>query len=70
MNKKTAYRPLNDLVKQVDERSPLSTRVKKETKNFLARESKARKVKISALAAAILDDYAQNCPDKDGGKNA
>lgn len=69
MIKKKTYKPLGELVKQIDERAPLSTRVKKETKAFLNRESKSRKVKVSSIAAAILDDYVQNCPDKDGGSN-
>lgn len=55
--KKAAYKSLDQLVGDTDERVPLSTRVKKETKAFLEREAKARKLTVSTLSAAILDDY-------------
>lgn len=56
--KKTPYKSLDQLVGGSDERVPLSTRVKKETKEFLEREAKARKLTVSMLSAAILDDYS------------
>jgi hypothetical protein len=55
--KQTAYKSLDQLVGDADERVPLSTRVKKETKVFLEREAKTRKLTVSTLSAAILDDY-------------
>jgi hypothetical protein len=58
--KKTPYKSLDQLVGGAEERVPLSTRVKKETKEFLEREAKARKLTVSTLSAAILDDYSQS----------
>lgn len=58
--KKTPYKSLDQLVGGSEERVPLSTRVKKETKAFLDREAKARKLTVSTLSAAILDDYSQS----------
>lgn len=58
--KKTPYKSLDQLVGGAEERVPLSTRVKKETKDFLEREAKARKLTVSTLSAAILDDYSQS----------
>ena len=52
------YRSLDELVHESNDRVPLSTRVKSETKRLLGAEAKKRKVKTSAIAAAILDDYA------------
>lgn len=51
------YKSIDELVKSEDERTPLSTRVKVETKELLEKEAKSRKVTVSTLAAAILDDY-------------
>lgn len=65
--KKSAYKSLDQLVGENDERVPLSTRVKKDTKIFLAKEAKTRKLTVSTLSAAILDDYVQNLkPEKRG----
>lgn len=58
--KKTPYKSLDQLVGGAEERVPLSTRVKKETKEFLEREAKSRKLTVSTLSAAILDDYSQS----------
>ncbi len=58
--KKTPYKSLDQLVGGSEERVPLSTRVKKETKAFLDREAKARRLTVSTLSAAILDDYSQS----------
>ncbi|HRK08755.1 MAG TPA: hypothetical protein PLZ57_13370 [Pseudobdellovibrionaceae bacterium] len=57
--KKTPYKSLDQLVGGPDERVPLSTRVKKETKGYLDREAKARGLTVSTLSAAILDDYCK-----------
>jgi hypothetical protein len=57
--KKTHYKSLDQLVGGPDERVPLSTRVKKETKVYLDREAKARGLTVSTLSAAILDDYCK-----------
>lgn len=65
--KKTAYKSLDQLVGDSDERVPLSTRVKKDTKVFLDKEAKARKVTVSTLSAAILDDYIQNLKQEKRG---
>ena len=58
--KKTPYKSLDQLVGGSEERVPLSTRVKKETKAFLDREAKSRRLTVSTLSAAILDDYSQS----------
>ena len=58
--KKTPYKSLDQLVGGSEERVPLSTRVKKETKSFLDREAKSRRLTVSTLSAAILDDYSQS----------
>ncbi len=55
---KANYKTPNELIGDVDERLPLSTRVKKETKAALAKAAKDQNRKVGALAAAILDDYA------------
>lgn len=57
--KKTSYKSLDQLVGGPDERVPLSTRVKKDTKTFLNREAKVRNLTVSTLSAAILDDYCK-----------
>lgn len=57
--KKTTYKSLDQLVGGPDERVPLSTRVKKETKVYLDREAKVRGLTVSTLSAAILDDYCK-----------
>lgn len=57
--KKTPYKSLDQLVGGPDERVPLSTRVKKDTKSFLNREAKVRNLTVSTLSAAILDDYCK-----------
>ncbi|MBL7555897.1 MAG: hypothetical protein IT288_06685 [Bdellovibrionales bacterium] len=57
--KKTPYKSLDQLVGGPDERVPLSTRVKKDTKTFLNREAKVRNLTVSTLSAAILDDYCK-----------
>lgn len=57
--KKTTYKSLDQLVGGPDERVPLSTRVKKDTKAYLDREAKTRGLTVSTLSAAILDDYCQ-----------
>lgn len=57
--KKTSYKSLDLLVGGPDERVPLSTRVKKETKTYLNREAKSRGLTVSMLSAAILDDYCK-----------
>ena len=56
--KKDNYKSLDELVKDSDERTPLSTRVKVETKTLFDGEAKRRKLTVSTLAAAVLDDYA------------
>lgn len=53
------YKSLDQLVGSPEERVPLSTRVKKDTKIYLGREAKVRGLTISTLSAAILDDYCQ-----------
>ena len=40
-------------------RTPLSTRVKSDTKRVLAQAAKTAKTTVSDLSAAILDDYAE-----------
>ncbi len=57
MKKKSSMGSLDDIAPKAEDRVPLSTRVKKETKQFLKSESKNRKIKLSALTAAILDQY-------------
>jgi hypothetical protein len=57
--KKTPYKSLDQLVGGPDERVPLSTRVKEDTKTFLNREAKVRNLTVSTLSAAILDDYCK-----------
>ncbi len=66
--KKASYKSLDQLVGDANERVPLSTRVKKETKLFLEKEAKARKVTVSTLSAAILDDYSQSFQQPKRGK--
>lgn len=60
MKKKTVFSSLDEIAPKAEDRVPLSTRVKKETKAFLTRQSKNRKIKLSALTAAILDQYASD----------
>ena len=48
---------LDQIAPVAEDRVPLSTRVKSETKSFLIKEAKNRKIKVSALAAAILDSF-------------
>lgn len=57
MKKNQRFSSLDDIAPKAEDRVPLSTRVKKETKAFLLKESKNRKIKLSALTAAILDGY-------------
>ncbi|WP_413612910.1 hypothetical protein [Bdellovibrio sp. HCB-110] len=57
--KKNIYKSLDQLVGGAEERVPLSTRVRKDTKVYLNREAKARGLTVSTLSAAILDDYCQ-----------
>ena len=59
MKKKTVFSSLDDIAPKAEDRVPLSTRVKKETRKFLNDEAKARKIKLSALTAAILDQYVE-----------
>lgn len=56
---KVTYKLPFELVGESDERSPLSTRVKKDTKTILTKAAKTQNKKVGALAAAILDDYAK-----------
>ena len=55
---KVSYKSPGELVGDSEERSPLSTRVKKDTKAILTKAAKEQNRKVGALAAAILDDYA------------
>lgn len=66
--KKTPHKSLDEILVENDERVSLSTRVKKNTKTFLDNEAKARNLTISALAAAILDDYAKSFQSKEKGR--
>lgn len=50
---------IDDLLFDVEKKVPLSTRVKEETKNILESESNKKNTNVSALAAAILDQYAK-----------
>lgn len=59
MKKKSLFSPLDDIAPKAEDRVPLSTRVKKETRTFLASQAKQRKIKLSALSAAILDQYVE-----------
>lgn len=55
--KKDGYKSLDDLVGNESTKVPLSTRVKPTTKSYLEAEAKKRKLTVSKLASAILDDY-------------
>ncbi|MES3036981.1 MAG: hypothetical protein V4736_03660 [Bdellovibrionota bacterium] len=55
---KVKYKSPDELIGDNEERSPLSTRVKKNTKAILTKAAKEQNRKVGALAAAILDDYA------------
>jgi len=55
---KVNYKSPDELIGDTEERSPLSTRVKKHTKAVLTKAAKEQNRKVAALAAAILDDYA------------
>lgn len=60
MKRKSNYSSLDQIAPKVEDRVPLSTRVKKDTKKFLEKEAEKRDIKISALTAAILDNYVSN----------
>jgi len=60
MKKKSTYSSLDQILPKNEDRVPLSTRVKTETKDFLEKEAKARKIKVSSLTAAILDSFVSN----------
>lgn len=55
---KANYKTPDELVSDKEERQPLSTRVKAETKAILTKAAKEQNRKVGALASAILDDYA------------
>lgn len=57
MRSKTLKKPLDLIAPIHADRVPLSTRVKKETKVFLSKAAKNRKIKLSSLTAAILDGF-------------
>lgn len=65
--KKSQYKSLDQLLGKNAERVSLSTRVKKDTKAFLDKEAKSRHLTVSALAAAILDDYIETFQSKNKG---
>jgi len=57
MSKVKNFVSLDQIAPVAEDRTPLSTRVKKQTKSFLAKEAKERKITVSTLAAAILDSF-------------
>ena len=57
MSKTKTFVSLDQIAPVVEDRTPLSTRVKMQTKSFLAKEAKERKITVSTLAAAILDSF-------------
>lgn len=57
MGKAKNFVSLDDIVPLVEDRTPLSTRVKKKTRLFLEKEAGARKLTVSNLTAAILDSF-------------
>lgn len=54
---KTAFRHPKDMKK--DERTPVSARVKVETKGVLEQAAKKHGLSVGLLVANILDDYAE-----------
>lgn len=58
--KKMAHKPIDSIIERNENREPLSTRVLESTKSFLEHEAQKRNLTISKLAAAILDDYAND----------
>lgn len=57
--KTEVFSDIDNLFFDVEKKVPLSTRVKEETKSILEIESSKKNTNVSALAAAILDQYVK-----------
>ncbi len=65
MSKAKSFVSLDQIAPVVEDRTPLSTRVKTQTKSFLEKEAKTRRITVSNLTAAILDSFvAQQLKEK------